>query len=67
MGYILLTAVFWLAFFILVPRRVWRRLYPEILFGALVGTISDLIGVTTFQWHYLGPTVGGLSRWADLG
>ncbi|MGQ9779546.1 MAG: hypothetical protein ACUVRM_06680 [Bacillota bacterium] len=67
MGYILLAVAFWLAFFVLVPRAAWRSLYPEILFGALLGTISDLIGVGTFQWHYLGPTVCGLSLWADLG
>lgn len=67
MGYILLTGAFWVAFFMLVPRREWRRLYSQMLFGALCGTIADLIGVGTFQWHYLGPTVCGLSLWADLG
>ena len=29
--------------------------------------ISDLIGVTTLQWRYLGPTTEGLSLWSDLG
>ena len=67
MGYILLTAAFWLAFFRFVPRSEWRSLYPRMLFGGLCGTIADLIGVGTFQWHYLGPTVCGLSLWADLG
>ena len=62
-----MTIMFWAAFFWAVRPREWRRYYPQVLFGALLGTICDLVGVTTFQWHYFGPTTGGLSLWADLG
>lgn len=67
MSYILLTVFFWAAFFWAVRPAEWRRYYPHMLFGALLGTLSDLVGVTTFQWHYFGPTTGGLSLWSDLG
>ena len=67
MTYILLTIAAWSAFFWLVRSAEWRRYYPQMLFGALLGTLSDLIGVTTFQWHYFGPTTGGLSLWSDIG
>ncbi|HHT48431.1 MAG TPA: hypothetical protein GXZ98_03970 [Firmicutes bacterium] len=56
----------WLLFFLLVPRREWRSLYPTLLFTALLGTVADLLGVTYWQWEYIGPTVGGLSLWSDL-
>jgi len=67
MSYVLLTIGLWAGFFWAVRPNEWRRYYPLMLFGALLGTVSDLIGVTTFQWHYFGPTTGGLSLWSDLG
>lgn len=66
-SYILLTIAFWAAFFVAVRPGEWRAYYPLVLFGGLLGTLSDLIGVTTYQWHYFGPTTGGLSLWSDLG
>lgn len=67
MSYVLAAAMLWAAFFWAVGPREWRRYYPQVLFGALLGTICDLVGVTTYQWHYFGPTTGGLSLWSDLG
>ena len=67
LSYIILTAAAWAIFFCAVRPREWHRYYPQRLFGALLGTLFDLIGVVTFQWHYLGPTTGGLSLWSDLG
>jgi len=67
MAYILLTVAVWAAFFWAVRPGRWRSYYPQIVFGALLGTLCDLAGVTAFQWHYFGPTTGGLSLWSDIG
>jgi len=63
----MITAVFWAVFFLVVRPSDWYRYYPQMLFGAILGTLCDLIGVATGQWNYLGPTTGGLSLWSDLG
>ncbi len=67
MAYILTTIVLWVLLVLLVPAREWRRYYPTLLFSALLGTISDLLGVVLNQWSYYGPVVGSLSLWSDLG
>ncbi len=67
MAYILTTIFLWAVFFLVVPGRDWRKYYPVIIFTALLGTISDLLGVRLDQWAYYGPVVGGLSLWSDLG
>jgi hypothetical protein len=51
----------------LIPIKKWRNYYPIIIFSALLGTISDLLGVVLDQWVYYGPVVGALSLWSDLG
>jgi hypothetical protein len=67
MSYILTTIALWVTFFILVPVKAWRKYYPTLIFAALLGTISDLLGVVLDQWAYYGPVVGALSLWSDLG
>jgi len=57
----------WLLFFVSVPRREWRALYPTLVFTALLAVLTDLCGVVYGQWEYIGPTTGGLSLWSDLG
>lgn len=57
----------WFAFLLIVPRTKWREYYPPLLFTALLAVICDLLGVVYLQWEYVGPTVGGLSLWSDLG
>jgi hypothetical protein len=67
MGYILATIILWGIFLRAVPFSEWRKYYPALVFTALLGTVSDLLGVVTHQWVYHGPTVGGISLWSDLG
>lgn len=67
MAYCLVGLGLWLVFFIIVPKSEWRRLYPTLVFTALLGTVADLYGVVYGQWEYIGPNVGGLSLWSDLG
>ena len=67
MAYILTTIALWVYFALAVPLRNWRHYYPTLIFSALLGTISDLLGVVLDQWAYYGPKVGGLSLWSDLG
>jgi len=65
--YRLIGVGLWLAFFLIVPVKKWRRYYPTLVFTALLGTVADLFGVVYNQWEYIGPTTGGLSLWSDLG
>lgn len=67
MAYILTTITLWSLFALLVSLKKWRLYYPVIIFAALLGTISDLLGVVFDQWAYYGPVVGALSLWSDLG
>jgi hypothetical protein len=67
MAYILPTITLWVLFILLVPVREWRRYYPTLIFSALLGIVSDLLGVVLDQWAYNGPVVGALSLWSDLG
>ena len=67
MAYILTTIALWVLFALLVPFNKWRDYYPVIIFTALLGTVSDLLGVVFDQWAYYGPVVGSLSLWSDLG
>lgn len=67
MLYRLIGVGLWLAFFLIVPVKKWRRYYPTLVFTALLGTVADLLGVVYNQWEYIGPTTGGLSLWSDLG
>jgi hypothetical protein len=67
MAYILPTITLWVLFILLVPVREWRKYYPTLIFSALLGTVSDLLGVVLDQWAYYGPVVGALSLWSDLG
>jgi hypothetical protein len=67
MSYIFTTIALWAIFFLLVPFKEWRKYYSTLLFAALLGTISDLLGVVLDQWAYYGPVVGTLSLWSDLG
>lgn len=67
MAYILTTIALWTIFMLLVPVKKWRSFYPVIIFAALLGTVSDLLGVVFDQWAYYGPVVGALSLWSDLG
>jgi hypothetical protein len=67
MAYILTTITLWVLFFIMVPHPNWRKYYPTLLLAALLGIISDLLGVVQKQWVYHGPVVGALSLWSDLG
>lgn len=67
MAYILSTIAFWVIFALLVPLKDWRKYYATFLFAGLLGTISDLLGVTYDHWAYYGPVVGALSLWSDLG
>lgn len=67
MAYALTGLGLWFAFFLLVPRGEWRNYYSTVIFTALLATVSDLLGVVYRQWVYIGPTVGGLSLWSDLG
>lgn len=67
MAYLWTTIVLWIVFLWLVPFKEWRKYYSVLIFSALLGTVSDLLGVVFHQWLYIGPTVGGLSLWSDLG
>lgn len=67
MAYRLVGLGLWFIFLIIVPKGERRRLYPALIFTALLGTLADLYGVVYQQWKYIGPTVGGLSLWSDLG
>lgn len=67
MLYALTGLALWFAFFLLVPRKEWRNCYNALIFTALLATVCDLLGVVYGQWIYIGPTVGGVSLWSDLG
>src|SRR5690554_622894 len=67
MAYAFTGLVLWFAFFLLVPKGEWRNYYSTVIFTALLATVCDLLGVVYRQWVYIGPTVGGVSLWSDLG
>lgn len=67
MAYRIIGLALWLAFLTIVPRKEWRWAYPALIFTGLLGTVCDLMGVVYLQWEYIGPNVGGLSLWSDLG
>lgn len=67
MGYRIAGLGLWLAFFLIVPRKLLRWVYPAVIFTALLGTVCDIFGVVFLQWEYIGPVTGGISLWSDLG
>jgi hypothetical protein len=67
MGYRIFGLALWLAFFLIVPIKHWRWVYPAVIFTALLALVCDLLGVVFLQWEYIGPVTGGLSLWSDLG
>lgn len=67
MAYGVAGLALWLVFFLVVPPGERRACYPTLVFTALLATIADLLGVVYNQWEYIGPTIGGLSIWSDLG
>lgn len=67
MPYIFTTVILWSLFLVLVQFKGLRKYYPTILFSALLGTLSDILGLVLNQWIYHGPTIGGLSLWSVLG
>lgn len=67
MIYFICTSLLWITFIGLISSKNIRRYYSVLLFSSLLAIVSDSGGVTTKQWTYYGPTVGGLSLWSVLG
>lgn len=67
MVYIVTSIFLWLTCLLLVRVKGIQEYYSTIIFSALLGVISDLLGIVFNQWTYHGPTVGGLSLWSVLG
>lgn len=67
MGYRIVGLALWLAIFLILPKKLWRWVYPAVIFTACFATVCDIMGVVFLQWEYIGPTVGGISLWSDLG
>ncbi|MGE5604279.1 MAG: CBO0543 family protein [Bacteroidota bacterium] len=67
MAYIITTIILWLICLVLVQFKGLREYYPTIIFTALLGILSDILGIVFTQWRYHGPTVGSLSLWSVMG